>query len=261
VTKYAATPEEWDKAVAVCRAAGICGLDTETYGHDIDETSAPYRAKVHVWSLGVLTSTVHPRGHRVAAGVVLPRSALNHRSVVGLLEDSAVVKVAHNAPHDVHSLRNEGIHVRGWVDSLPRARVMYPDWPRHGLKTLCRLVDRQLRKYEDVLTMLVYEERPCKVCVCLDPDCKKRNKSHFRVDSTKLVPVMREQPLESVVPGHTLWPDLVEYAAEDAVCAMELWDAMDNVPPTPLPPVPWAPQWNQHITEMQGAGPAETRRQ
>lgn len=246
MTTYAATPEQWDKAVAVCRRAGICGLDTETFGHDIEKTSAPYRAQVHVWSLGVLSPEVHPRGHHIASGVVLPGAALLHPAVRLLLEDPAVSKVAHNAPHDVHSIRNHGIVVRGWVDSLPRARVMFPDWPRHGLKTMCRVVGRQLRKYEDVLTMEVEESRPCMVCVCLDPLCKRRSKTHYRIPSTKMVKVMKLQPLESVVPGHPLWAELLEYAAEDAITAMELWDYMDHcVAPTPLPPVPWAPEWRQ----------------
>ncbi len=268
MTRYAATPAEWDRVVAACYKAGICGLDTETYGHDIEKTSAPYRAQVHVWSLGVLTAEVHPRGHHIAGGVVLPAAALLYDPIRRMLEDGYVVKVAHNAPHDVHALANHRIRVGGWVDSLPRARVMFPTWMRHGLKTICRVVDRQLHKFEDVCSMMVDVPKPCMVCCCLDDECElwrrrsKKNCMHFRIPSTKLVPELKMQPLESIVPGHPLWPGLVEYAGEDAVTAMELWDYMDHcIAPTPLPPVPWAPVWNHdELDEMQGAGPAEPRR-
>ncbi len=89
---------------------------------------------------------------------------------------------------------------------------MMPMWQRHGLKTLCRAVGRELRKFEDVLTMEVPVEKPCMICVCLDQTCKRRSKSHFRVPTTKIVMEEQLQPLESVVPGHPLWPALVEYS-------------------------------------------------
>ncbi len=247
MTRYAATRDEWHRVVDVCFNApgGIIGLDTETYGHDIEESTAPHRARVHIWSLAVRTETYHPYGHRLAAGVVLPAAALTDPEVRCLLEDPLVFKVAHNAPHDIHSIGNHGITVRGCRDSLPRARIVYTDEPRHGLKSLCGKVGRTLTPYTTVLAGLVTKEFMAKQCECGKFKCLKRKPGH---ETKSLVPVLREVPgtlpLETIVPGHPTWDALVEYAAEDAVTALELWEAMDGVTPVTLPEVPWTPDWS-----------------
>lgn len=253
MTTYADGPEAWNKVVAAVRAAGICGLDTETYGHDIRKTSAPYRARIHVWSLAVLTPKLHPRGHHIAAGVVLPVVALDYPPIREMLEDPTVKKVAHNAPHDIHSMKNHDIEVRGWVDSLPWARVLLTDFLRHGLKTLCCLVGRRLCKYKEVVSMLMDVPVNGRGCSCGVEGCKKKTSRkgvHERVDVVRYVEKIVELPLETIVPGHALWLGLVEYAAEDAVVAIELFDYMSNVAaPSPLPPVPWAPTWTKADNE------------
>lgn len=161
-----------------------------------------------------------------------------------MLEDPLVFKVAHNAPHDVHSCANHGVVVRGCRDSLPRARIVYTDEPRHGLKSLCSKVGRTLTPYKDVLAGMVDKTFMAKQCECGAFKCLKRKAGH---ETKSLVEVVRSVPgvipLESVVPGHPTWEALVAYAAEDAVTALELWEAMDTVPPIQLPEVPWTPDW------------------
>jgi hypothetical protein len=245
---FAANREDWRQVALVCRRAGLVGLDTETYGHDVEESTSPHRARVHVWSLAVLTDELHPRGHRVAGGVVLPAAALIDARIRELLEDPAVTKVAWNAPHDVHALRNHAIEVRGWVDGLPRARVQWPGFPRHGLKTVSPLViGRELRNYEEVLSMDVVEYVDGIACSCqgvtvgqvfeLAPCSRRGRKGHERVGVRRPVVRRRLQPLESVNPGHALWEGLLDYAEEDAVAALECWDNMEReeVVETPCP--------------------------
>lgn len=250
MTRYAATKEEWHKVVDVCFNApdGIIGIDTETYGHDIEESTAPHRARVHVWSVAVRSATYHPYGHRVASGVVLPAAALVDPVVRALLEDPLVFKVAHNAPHDIHSIGNHGVTLRGCRDSLPRARVVYVDEQRHGLKSVCSKVGRTLTPYEVVLAGMVDKTFMAKQCECGKFQCLKRKVGH---EVKTLVPVVRSVPgvlpLESVTPGHSSWDKLVEYAAEDAVTALELWEAMDlalKSKPLELPEIPWTPEWS-----------------
>ncbi len=256
-------PGAWARAAAVVRASAAAGdpvgWDSETFGHVITETTAPHRARVHVWSLGVLTATRHPRGHRVASGAVFPAEAMLSGPLREALEDPAVVKVAWNAPHDVHAAANHGVTVRGAVDGLTRLKVMRPDLPRHGLKTACALVGRGLTTFESTLTAPTPTWVPGTTCACDVPDhvwwtgpqrftprpddCPRRGRGHPRVR----VLVLEERPalraLESVVPGDPLHPGLVDYAAEDAVTAVELWDWMDLQPETPRPAHAWAPGW------------------
>jgi hypothetical protein len=144
------------------------------------------------------------------------------------------------------------VEVGGWVDGLPRARVEWPHFPRHGLKTVSPLViGRTLREYEDVLSMDVVEYVDGIACSCQGvtpgqvfelPPCGRRGrKGHERVGVRRPVTRRRLQPLESVVPGHKLWEGLLDYAEEDAVAAVECWDNMER-DPAPSTPVPdWGP--------------------
>ncbi len=68
--------EQWDRLAARLADPAVwpLGLDSQTYGQP-DRTSPQWRARVQCWSLGVYTDKRHPRGYRLAQGVVLPRSA------------------------------------------------------------------------------------------------------------------------------------------------------------------------------------------
>lgn len=256
---YLDTPAGWDKVVRVIRAAGVCGWDSETYGHEVDASTPVGRARVHVWSLAVPTTAVSARGHHVAAGVVLPSAALDYGPLRALLEDPDVAKWAWNAPHDVHSAREHRVQVRGWIDGLPLARVALPGLPRHGLKTVGpHLTGKPMSKFEDVLSMDVETYRDTRVCSCqslagcdfvvgtrgrgmagvedLRPvwrgeRCTKRGRSKAHRSLPAWMPVMirQLQPLESVVPGHRLWDGLLDYAAEDAVVALECGELLGGL--------------------------------
>lgn len=243
VSRFASDELAWRRVIETCKRAGLVGFDTETFGHDVETSTTPWRAKVHVWSLAVLTSSLHPRGFQRAKGVVLPVHALDCRVVRDFLEDSNVRKVAHNAPHDVHAVGNHGINVRGWVDSLPRARMVFPDAGKFGLKSLCKLVGRELTPYEKVLTMDVDVPFAARRCPCGVDKCSRRSKGHGKADVTVLRRLPRLQPLETVVPGHPLWEGLVSYAEEDAVTALELWGLMDKKDSGRPPDPGWSPEW------------------
>lgn len=129
-------PEQWDALAAALRKAGRAdgfGIDTETYGQP-DKTSPQHRARIHCWSVGVLTDVRSPRGFRRATGRVLPRAALDHPSIRDVLADGTCRKYAHNAPHDRHALNNEGVEVAGLEDTLQWLRVAVPGMRGYGLK-------------------------------------------------------------------------------------------------------------------------------
>lgn len=262
MTRWLTDPAQWSRAADIARAAGTVGWDSETFGHEVTETTAPWRARVHVWSLGVLTAQRHPLGHRVASGAVFPREALFHGPLRAVLEDPAVVKVAWNAPHDVHAAANEGVTVRGAVDGLQRLRVQRPDLGRWGLKSVCHLVGRTLSTFESVVTHTRPDWSPARLCVHdLDevaPDhvwwtgpervaaapaggwCRRR---HPKKAALVWGEVTGPVALETIVPGHPRHPALVEYAAEDAVTAAELWDRMDRTTERAPAAMAWAPEW------------------
>lgn len=251
--KYAPTEKEWALVAKACIGAGTVGLDTETYGHDVRETTAPYRAKVHVWSLAIFDgrpgggNSKSSGGTRTATGVCLPAAALRSSAIRELLERPDVLKVAHNAPHDLHAIANHGTNVANCVDSLPRARLVYSDHNQFGLKYLSKaILGRVLSEYKDVLSVpnWVDSTKRVRVCVCGDSDCRKRGKEHRREDRTYTDRILRGTklvPLEEVQPGHPLWPGLVRYAIEDAVAALELWDRMENTMVPPPPDAKWFP--------------------
>lgn len=230
-----ADPEHWP-----------LGLDTETYGQP-DGHSPQFTARVHCWSLGVLTPRRSPRGYRSAVGVYLPARALVHGPLRRLLEDPLVPKWAHNAPHDFHALRNVGVEVRGVRDTLQWARVALPDLPcGYGLKPLeVHVLGKPPRpgfkdvvalEYQDVTTRRKVERG----CVCGGRPCRARASSdwldasvpewrpHTRVTWRRFVPQRvtrtRLRTADEMVEGCPGWDAWVQYAIADAVGVLELWD-------------------------------------
>lgn len=219
-------PEQWDKLVVHLRRAGEFGLDTETYGQP-DGTSPQHRARVHCWSVGLLTEARSPRGFRRAVGRVLPVAALHHPSVRELLADGSVRKWAHNAPHDRHSLENEGLEVRGLEDSLQWLRVACPGRKDYGLKDaeLWALGYPPRPGFLDVVSYLLRVVNARRVreraCICGASPCRARSASdfcdkdgtwrpHIRVEWLRFVPVEKRVParyaVTDFVPGANLEP-------------------------------------------------------
>jgi hypothetical protein len=223
---YLERPDQWDKLAEHLRNAGEFGFDTETYGQP-DKTSPQHRARVHCWSVGVLTGAPGPRGYRRAVGRVLPAAALTHPSMRLVMGDAAIRKWAHNAPHDRHATENEGVEVRGLEDSLQYLRVACPGRRDYGLKA----AEQWALGYESrptFMDMVSYVSRVVNArrvrergCVCGAQPCRARStadwldtdgvwRDHTRVQWLRFVPVERDVParydVTAFVPGAPLAP-------------------------------------------------------
>lgn len=247
MTTWLDTEAGWaDLAADAERSGAPVGWDTETYGHNVKESSPAFRARVDVWSLGVARWRRGVTAAPVYEGYVLPADALRRGPLRALLESPRVVKVAHNARHDLHAAANEGVTVAGVTDTLETARLAYPGLPSYTLKALrVAVLGKPAREGFRDLTRPepVRRDRARVVCVCGKSGCRRKSEGHVQWTETvttwtKGVPV----PVEAIVPGHPRWTEKLEYAAEDAVDAPELWWALrarvDRLATT-LPPLPW----------------------
>lgn len=208
-------PGHWLEVADLCHRAGVCGWDTETYGHDVHTSSPAYRARIDVWSLATADGAW-----------VLPAEALVSPALRGLLEDPDVVKVAHNARHDLHAAENAGVTVRGVYDTLEPARVCWPQHREFHLKALrVSVLGKPARDGFKELTapQVENEYRWVTRCTCGDPGCRRRKAPHDPVPAVKVIPHKIPCPIESIGPGHPRWQAKLEYAAEDAVDALDLF--------------------------------------
>lgn len=248
---YLDRPAQWDRLAERLGDPGRwpLGLDTETHGQP-DRTSPQHRARVQCWSVGVLTDARHPRGYRVAQGAVLPRAALEHPGLRRLLE-SDVPKYAHNAPHDHHALRNEGVQVRALRDTLQWTRLQLPGLPLgYGLKSLeVHLLGKPERPgFREVVELRYTETRARrrreKGCICGRTPCRSKSTSdwvdpvlgawrpHTRVSWRRYHPepveLVRLRDVSEMVPGCPDWERWVAYALADAVGVLELADYLEH---------------------------------
>lgn len=181
---------------AAYRAKLPVGLDTEFATDDIRRSNA-FRASTHLITLGIPTLGALAKGVPVAHRVVLGRGAF---SALGGWFASDHKKLLYNAPSDLHTLANDGIHLANWRDLLPFSRYVAPDHKDHSLKyhiqhTLGYVGQGEYRDnfYRPVLGV---NGQPTKA---------------------------REPiPLREIVPDHPLWEKLVEYAALDSKATVEL---------------------------------------
>lgn len=251
-TPYLERPEQWKAAADYARKVKLLGFDSETFGHDVSESSPAFRAKIHVWSIAFQTGDLSPYGFVRARGAVLPVDAVP--AFVDIFEDAQITKVAHNAHHDQHSLGNYGIRVGGLVDTLDLVRLAYPERAldkRLGfmLKPLARdLLGKPKRDdYSDIVEDVELISKWVKrtECVCGEPKCRKRKEpEHSKIVEMdeKVTSKNITYQLESIVAGHKRWERLVEYAGADAIDALELYDmAMKKLTrlEATLPLVPW----------------------
>lgn len=252
-TVYLDRPVKWEEAAEYAKKTRLLGFDTETYGHEVEESSPAYRAKIHVWSIAFLTPELHPYGYRRARGAVLPASALPYFKDV--LADERITKVAHNARHDCHACENHGCQVAGVTDTLDLVRLAYPERaldPRLGfrLKPLARdLLGKPKRdEYKDIVHETTTSLRLVKRnlgCACGVKGCKKRKGAeHEKLVKLEEVKVnhLTIHPLESITPDHPRWGLLLPYAGADAEDALELYDLtlrkLSGMQ-SRLPPPPW----------------------
>lgn len=272
MTRFLATPAEWDKLARQIEKRGVIGLDTEFYGLDIKKESTVCRAKVHVWSVALRSNVFDARGYTKAAGFVLPAEAITHPSIRSVLESARVIKAVHNQPVDAHSLWNHGVRLRGGINTLNLARWCWPEMnkvPGYTLKSLMTTklgrepicTFKELLYYEYFEPVVKYKEVEVKVCSCGEPGCRKR-KGHTKTVQVETVEIVKERKrkafynLEEVTLGHARWDLLVDYAAEDAVAALELLELCeraDDPAPYPYPDatgnVPRRPGFSQVVEE------------
>lgn len=261
IVKYLDDPAKWPVLADRLRIAGEFGYDVESYGQGYKE-SPTHRARIHCWSVGVLTSTRTPFGYRQANGVVLPRAALDNDAIRAVLADRSVRKWAHNAPHDYHCTVNEGIEINGIEDTLQWARVAFPGVSGYGLKSISQWALKHPRR-PGFKEMVSYRKSvvvaKCKVekgCVCSGPgeSCRKRKGEaitpwgvwmpHLKVSwrkfsvTTKIVDAKYDvrdfqwgaklEPLEWEGKQYDRWDEWIKYSAEDSIQCIELVDYIRN---------------------------------
>jgi hypothetical protein len=262
---YLDTPEAYEALAKAVRAAGIVGLDSEFYGLDVRKESCVGKARIHVWSVAIRTGSRSPLGFHRSCGWVLPVSALGHAAVRGWLEDPSITKCCHNQPVDDHAFHNEGVELKGCVNTLGLARWVWPDLVTaggFGLKNLMmvRLGRAPIAEYMEVVSdlrtvqVVKVKKKVVSRCSCGVGGCRKRT-GHTKEKATLEIEEVTEKqekfqhPLESIVQGHFRWELLVKYAAEDAVAALEVEQlARKQKNPAPFPYTKTArPQFNQSV--------------
>lgn len=243
--RYYDDPADWERIISLCRGRRV-GFDTEFYGADLSRTShqtCPGRARVHVFSIGIPTKVLHPRGFYRAVSAVFPAVAMQSGVVQSWLTDANSIKVGLNAPVDIHATEaTAGVRVAGCVDLLSTARWVWPGrvapGPGFSLDALgSDICGRgKLDSFEEVLgepNEIEVERRKTShrmVCSCGASPCRKRTgPEHTREKQTtierwveRVVRGTRLIPLETVVPGHPRHARLVAYSGVDAEIASEL---------------------------------------
>lgn len=227
---YLDTPKKWSKLIAHIRDnKEPIGFDTEFTGVDFDAgNNCVGRSVLDVWSLAIYTGELHPRGYERAVGYVLPRQSLEHFKE--LLEDETVIKAAHNAIVDIHTCYNAGVDVNGVVDTLHLCRFAFPGKFRYGLDILSKefLDESKFMSFHDLCSIPAYVTKQVKVkkCECGEDGCRKR-KGHTKYVVIEEVDVQHGTttiPISDIGECHDRWLDKVDYAAQDAVLALELYD-------------------------------------
>lgn len=250
---WLARPEQWTALGLRLQTIGEFALDTETYGQP-DKTSPQHRARVHCWSIGVLTGKRSPRGYQVASGVVLPAEALGDDQLKRALADPAIKKWAHNAPHDYHSLTNMGVEVAGLEDTLQWSRVAVPGMQQYNLKAMsqwalgkpARPNFKEVTGYQTVVRRSTW--RKDKSCTCGKKPCRAKSTSdwfdpalgwwrpHERIESSVETVHEREETVQyavtDFVSGAQLQPLVWHGQTIDRMLAWELYsleDALDGI--------------------------------
>jgi hypothetical protein len=264
---YAGTVEEGAALVSRLRGlesrsgSRVFGFDTEFYGVQVGRESPYARAKVHFASLawGERRDHIHPRGYPVPSAAVLSREVVTECAEFRRFLEGAPL-VAHNAPVDIHTCKNEGIELKNVVNTLTMARWAWPGRARaqYGgggftLDALGRdvLGEAKTESFTELFRERVEEwsvrRMVEKCCACGEPGCRKRVKpDHEKWERATEIRepkiVEREVPLESVVPGHPLFERALKYSAQDAVLAYALWHILTRELTSQTREVPWIPK-------------------
>jgi hypothetical protein len=237
-SRFLDNPGDHEALATVIREARLCGWDTETYGHNVRESTPAFRAKIDEWSLAVRLVSAPPtaRGYRPCVGFALPLSALLSGPLRAVLEDPIVVKVAHNARHDVHAAANYGVVVRSVRDTLDLARLVYPHLKEFNLKALRQsALGKPVRDTFRILTEdeVTQVPVPYLACLCGKPGCrrskrdKKTGEEHRLVGCMKYKTVKVPVGIQDIVPGHKRQQAKIDYMVDDAVDGLELDELLE----------------------------------
>lgn len=262
VWKWLDKPEQWDPVIKSCYQRGVMGCDTETYGHNVKTSTPAFRAKIDVWSLALSTPKLSPRGYHIARACVLPLEAALYGPMREMLESDKVLHVFHNAHHDQHAFANHGIELGAVYDTLDAVRLLWPGMDEgYYLKPLrANLLGKPAREgfkkkgkngdpgLTDPLETQVVTAKQVKVCSCGNDKCRKSEEKWGDEHSKEMVPVYTTKtvkvpcPIESIVPGHPRWLRKLNYAGDDAVDGLELYELIQmriQQQDKLLPDLPW----------------------
>lgn len=224
----------------------LMGLDSEFEGVNFDAgDSCVNRADIVVFSVGVLTGQLHPRGYFRSVGSVLPVDALAEPLVKELLEDPNVIKPAHNSNVDVHAFYNKGVDCKGVVNTLSFARWVFPGRLTYNLDDLGvdLLGEGKTESFFDLLRIPKYENIPKqkiakkKACACGEVGCRKRKPRDGVIHDKTPYEEIEEYVIEKRVGwnfisqkeiiadvNHPLRARYLAYAQRDATLAVSLYD-------------------------------------
>lgn len=253
---YLNTIADWKACVRVLEKQKAFGLDSEFEGVDFNKKeSCVNKARIHVFSVGILTHSLNPRGFYNALGAVLPIKSLPYFKDV--LENEEIVKAAHNSNVDIHAFYNCGVDVLGVVNTLSLARWCLPGRLLYNLDDVGTeiLGAGKADNYNDMFRYADYiqvEKDVTKLkCTCGSTKCKIKSDSHqinffdirhernIKYIIRKLVKkkIWKYKSLTEMNPEHPMWERYVNYARVDAVRAIELYDFLNRT--RTLTEIPW----------------------
>jgi 3'-5' exonuclease len=230
-SKYLGTEKQWGKLLDFIYRDNLpVGWDTEFEGVDFDAgNNCVGTSRIDMWSVALFTGELHPRGYEIATGYVLPPESIGFFKE--FLEDASIIKPAHNSTVDVHTMYNVDVDVSGVVDTLHLCRFAFPGKFRYGLDALAKeyLDESKFMSFSDLVAVPAYVDKQVKVkkCVCGEEGCRKRKGDHTKYTEFETVQAQKGTTniaISSIRPGHVKWDSYVQYAGQDAVLALELYD-------------------------------------
>ena len=222
------------------------GYDSEFDGVRIGEESCVGKARVDVFSIAVPAGPITPVGFTPCKSWVFEGDLLTYGPVRAFLGASQVTKCVHNLTVDAHAAANQGVGIRGGLNTLSMARFVYPERANlargnYDLDSLCqwRVGFGKVDDFTELFGYYDYEPYEEEVTKqrcwgCGEVGCRKKKGLHelkesVRVTVTRAKKVRRHHPLSGCRPGGPLgdkFSRYVKYAAADAELALILYQML-----------------------------------
>lgn len=224
----------------------VVGYDSEFDQVDILHESCVAKSRLDVFSIAVPSGPLTGEGYRKTRTWVFDSPLIRYAPIKAWLEDPDFTKCIHNAPVDVHTARNAGVSIKGYLNTLSLARWVYP-WRaalisgNFDLDSLAkwRIGHGKTQDFDEFLGYDAYEDYEDefykKRCLgCGEVGCRKRKAPHdakeeVLVREVRQRKVRRIRPLQMVRRNgeHAdIFDQYIEYAAADADLAMIMYDMM-----------------------------------